>query len=132
MKTQINFMQAWENTIETVRETLSQEFNNPNFRLDANSSDSKYALAVILENDFVDDVLTKREKEAFINAYHGFNDVSGKSSLGFSYKTDNWIGHDGMRIVNRAKDILRDEIMLMKRPIYANQNTKQALELEAC
>lgn len=124
-------MKAWENTIQTVRETLSQDFNNPSFRLDANSQDSKYALGVILENDLVDDVLTQREKEAFVDAFHAFQDVSGKSSLWFAYKSDNWVGHDGIRIVGLAKDVLRDEIMLMKKPVYTNSNARQTLELEA-
>lgn len=104
--TEDTFLDIWKTVMDSVRAVYADNYGD-DFELDYNSADAKYALAVILENDLIDNKLpSAQEKTAFINAYHGL-DVSGKSDL-------EAVGLNYMAIIDDAVEVLNHEILIKR------------------
>lgn len=127
MTQQTQFLLAWQKTLTNMRQTLAEQFNKPNFKLDFNSKDSKYALAVILEHDMLDDVFVGGQKEHALSAFHTMEILNERSDL-------REVGHNYASIVNIAAKVMKHEISAMntkaasKQPVSAMREAELALE----
>lgn len=116
------FLLAWQKTLTSVRQTLAEQFNKPTLKLDLYSKDSKYALAVLLEHDMLDEVLVGDQKQQLLQAFNTMEALNERSDL-------LEVGHNYASIANIAANAMKLEISTMNRKMAERKQV--AVEREA-